>query len=281
MGFFDGAFGGILQAGAGLLGGMFGAQGQAATNAQQLSMFQSNQNMMNDQYWQSRADNLDQAEKARQQANTAYQRGMADMKAAGLNPILAANLGGAQTTSGANISSGGTPGIPSLGNPGEHLGRGIASAGQAATIAAQLAQTKAMTDKDTAQADLNRTTDKLVEKQQVRTDQETATSKSAEELNKAATMNKAAENALILANANSANAVARVNTRVAEDTERFGDSQWSKAIGGIMRILSTARDAVPQSAVDAARNHVAPARDLRPGVPGSPVFGPTTKWNTR
>lgn len=282
MGFFDGAFGGIIQAGAGLLGGMFGQQGQQGTNAQQMAMFDRAQNDQHEQYWQSRADNWQMYRENQNFANTAYQRAMNDMRSAGLNPILAGHLGGSQTPSGMSISSSGSAGIPSLGNPGAALQSGITAAAQAPMVAAQLKQIGAMTEKDSTQGDLNKASEDLVKKQQTRTDQETATSKSAEDLNKAATMNKAVEAVLMHANANSANAIARVNQRVAEDTEQWGDSAISKAIGALVRIIGTGSakisKEVPNSAVKSFIE--GPPKDLRPGVPGSPVFGPTTWWNT-
>ena len=95
MGFFDG-FGSALFGGvSSLLGGLF-AQDKTDERQEAAQVF-----------------NAAEAEKNREfqerMSSTAFQRGMADMKSAGLNPILAYQKGGASSPSGAMASTTYTP----------------------------------------------------------------------------------------------------------------------------------------------------------------------------
>jgi hypothetical protein len=103
--------------GAGALGGLGAYFGQRETNKANAQQAQIQEGFQ------------------REMSNTAYQRAVADMKAAGLNPMLAYTLGGATTPAGAKAEM------------QSALGAAATSAGQAAQVAAnvknQTDQTKA------------------------------------------------------------------------------------------------------------------------------------------
>ena len=113
--------------GAGLLNRIFGLSKaenqQNAFNAQQAQL---NRNFQAMQAQNQNAFNAEQAQLNRNfqadQAATQWQRGVSDMRAAGLNPALAYGQGGASAMSGSAASSAGLPAGSAASGSGRGLG---------------------------------------------------------------------------------------------------------------------------------------------------------------
>lgn len=123
-------FGSILKAVAGpIIGGMFGKEGQEESNAANAKAAQK------------------QMDFQERMSNTSYQRGMADMKKAGLNPMLAFMKGGASVPDGAKYTAGNE--MASLADGLSHV-----NLQQNELLEASTAKTMADTQKSQAEADL-------------------------------------------------------------------------------------------------------------------------------
>lgn len=117
MGFFSAIAPAIITAGAGLLGSKKAADSQRDTNVV------------------NREIAREQMEFQERMSNTAYQRAMDDMRAAGLNPILAYQQGGASAPHGAAI-----PYVNPWAGAGRDFANTASSAVQAAKVPAQIAE---------------------------------------------------------------------------------------------------------------------------------------------
>lgn len=226
----------LIGAGIGALGniagGMISSAGQQSANAANMA-FAADQARLNREWQQN-------------MSSTAYRRGMADMKAAGLNPILAYSQGGASTPSGATGST-------HVENALEGLGQGVSSAGQLARRAADLENVRTQTSTTASQGKLNEASAALNAANTIKSAQDTATS--------AADMRRAdAETALVMeqmknpqalrdlhaaqagmatAQAGTAKSQTDLNRRELADRERAGDSALGRNATSFERILRT------------------------------------------
>lgn len=163
MGLFGGSLGGFLNAGLAAIPGVGSYLGAQETN-------EANANMANASNIANQANAREQMGFQERMSNTAHVREVADLKAAGLNPMLSAN-GGAMTPSGSSGSN--TAAV--MKNPAENVSTEIMSSisgvGQIAKLVkdmeatdASIANTKAQTKLTGIKSDTDEPKSRLMQK---------------------------------------------------------------------------------------------------------------------
>lgn len=239
---------------ANLGGGIMSASGAAAQNAaaaernrNEMYMWNRN-NDMNMWYFQKNWENQ------QYMSNTAYQRAMQDMRAAGLNPILAYQQGGANANAGGMSSAAsGSLSDPMPQNPQGELGRGIGRAVSSGLEAATSVQglrnaqsTQALTDATAAKTAVDTERSKA----------ETLQTMEQTQLTKGQTAQLEHQKNLLLGQTSAAHAAAASSSAQAqatsEDARRkreWGDTvpgQWGNTIQQVLKRLGGALAPLPQ-----------------------------------
>lgn len=259
-----------IGAAANLAGGLIQSSGQNAANSAMMQ-FNADQAQMN----------RDFQERMR---NTAYQVAMYDMQKAGLNPILAANLGGAAVPSGSTASV-------NLGNAGLGLGQGVASAGQIGQRYLDMKATAAQSEKDETAAAFNVASEKLATNQaQLASDQSARTQAETRNLD-VQTMSEMMRQPGIpedIKNKILQQGLTSVETglkqRQLEDERMFGSSPEGQKAASALRALRS----LPQTpevkraiqAIEDAWKNITPGSASTPSPSPNPHLPPGSKGNT-